>query len=139
MFENKFRRVCIYRNGLVRARGCAWMYERQGGIHRPTLPPVRPHPRQAAYCCCSCVEFQSRYLATPATRVLSSNTFEPPFRISACLDAIYSVGIPLSALASRSTHRVGIARNSRTSPPGGDEGIWKVAKRVGCRGMNGWG
>lgn len=68
--------------------------------------------------CCSCVEFQSRYLATPATPVLSSNTFQPPFRISECLAAIYSVAIALFASASRSSDatRRDVTQRHRVSP-----------------------
>lgn len=112
MFETGFHRVCICRNGFVRtqsARECM-----NGEVEctaarstsHPTGHPLDhlstsspPHRLR----CCSCVEFQSRYLATPATPVLSPNTFQPPFRISECLATIYSVAIALFASASRSS------------------------------------
>lgn len=106
--------------------------------HLSTSSP--PHRHR----CCSCVEFQSRYLATPATPVLSSNTFQPPFRISECLAAIYSVAIALFASASRSsdaTRRDATPQGQLAARNGPmlrrDEGICKVARRYGQRAMNG--
>ena len=72
-------RVCAHPRG-------AWMYE----SFLP--PPLRPatHPPPPHCCCCSCVGSRSRYPAAPPhSERYPSNTFEPPYRISECLAAIY--------------------------------------------------
>lgn len=88
MFETGFRtpRLCIRRKyGFVRTRGAR-------GCMNPSPPPLRPatHPPPPHCCCCSCVGSRSRYPAAPPhSERYPSNTFEPPYRISECLAAIY--------------------------------------------------